>query len=79
MLAREAATQSIVLLQNSGILPLRHIDASTKIAVLGLLGGCEAHSEQPPFAWCAAEQAQLGDYSTGWGGYGTTSHGPLSH
>ena len=40
--------------------------------MLGLLGGCEAHSEQPPFAWCAAEQAQLGDYSTGWGGYGAT-------
>ena len=73
-LAREAATQGTVLLQNSGILPLGSI-RSRKIAVLGLLGGCPNHTEHPPYAWCAAKQAQLDDYSTGWGGYGTTLRG----
>ena len=51
------------------------MDLARKIAVLGLLGGCPNHTEHPPYAWCAAKQAQLDDYSTGWGGYGTTLRG----
>ena len=63
-----------MLLSNNGILPLdsQTLNAS-RIAVLGLLGGCgAADPTRPPYAWCAAKQAQLDDYSTGWGGFGTT-------
>jgi hypothetical protein len=72
--ARDAAAQGAVLLTNNGILPLNSqtLNAS-RIAVLGLLGGCgAADPTKPPYAWCAAKQAQLDDYSTGWGGFGTT-------
>ena len=52
-LSREAAVQGIVLLQNRGILPLQkaHPANRSKIAVLGLLGGCseDAERQTPPF------------------------------
>ena len=87
-LARQAAIEGLVLLQNSAVpaafggqmlLPLGKPPALTKIAVLGLLGGCPDHTVHgPPFSWCAAKQAQIDDYSTGWGGYGTTITGYAS-
>jgi beta-glucosidase-like glycosyl hydrolase len=50
-LSREAATQGIVLLQNKGILPLQISRPAnrSKIAVLGLLGGCSEDTDQKPF------------------------------
>jgi hypothetical protein len=82
-LARQAAIEGLVLLHNSVVatsghrlLPLGKPPLLTQIAVLGLLGGCPSPTRQePPFLWCAAKQAQIDDYSTGWGGYGTTITG----
>lgn len=65
-LARQAAIEGLVLLQNSivpasgqRLLPLGKPPALTKIAVLGLLGGCPNHTTHGPFVWCVAKQAQI--------------------
>ena len=70
-LARRAATEGIVLLQNDGILPL-NITSQTKIAVLGNLGGCwpEDQADKPPYPFCPSKLAYIGGYSTGYGDYG---------
>lgn len=58
-LARAAAAQGVVLLQNSAgpnghaMLPLPPIQSSTRIAVIGSLGGADAQ---------AARMAQVGGY-----------------
>ncbi len=68
-LARRVAEEGTVLLQNNGILPLKH---NISVAVLGSLGGCPAANESatPPFPFCEAKCGQVGDYATGYGTYG---------
>ena len=58
-LAREAASQSTVLLKNDGTLPLKMLSKGDKIAVIGPYGGCSKSNNTE----CAARVAMDGGYS----------------
>jgi beta-glucosidase len=60
-LARRSARQSVVLLENSGILPLK-IASGYKIAVIGPNAGCPNTAGANPWT-CLAMRGQLGGYS----------------